>query len=93
MVQDHSDRESGNLMQPLHGLLFLISSNDYFICTIPDTVAHTTAFDTPVMEHWLEREIAQWVPYELSIPSHHEWTLYHRVTSRFQKKEKQIDSK
>ena len=22
---------------------------------------HTTAFVTPVMEHWLEREIAQWV--------------------------------
>ena len=23
--------------------------------------AHTTAFVTPVVEHWLEREIAQWV--------------------------------
>ena len=22
---------------------------------------HTTAFVTPVVEHWLEREIAQWV--------------------------------
>ena len=26
-----------------------------------DRIAHTTAFVTPVMEHWLEREIAQWV--------------------------------
>ena len=26
-----------------------------------DRVAHTTAFVTPVVEHWLEREIAQWV--------------------------------
>ena len=26
-----------------------------------DRIAHTTAFVTPVLEHWLEREIAQWV--------------------------------
>ena len=26
-----------------------------------DRIAHTTAFITPVVEHWLEREIAQWV--------------------------------
>ena len=25
-----------------------------------DRIAHTTAFGTPVVEHWLEREIAQW---------------------------------
>ena len=24
-------------------------------------IAHTTVFVTPVMDHWLEREIAQWV--------------------------------
>ena len=24
-----------------------------------DRIAHTTAFFTPVVEHWLEREIAQ----------------------------------
>ena len=24
-------------------------------------IAHTTVFVTPVVEHWLEREIAQWV--------------------------------
>ena len=24
-------------------------------------MTHTTAFVTPVVEHWLEREIAQWV--------------------------------
>ena len=29
-----------------------------------DKIAHTTAFVTPVMEHWLEREIAQWVHHE-----------------------------
>ena len=26
-----------------------------------DRITHTTAFVTPVMEHWLERETAQWV--------------------------------
>ena len=29
-----------------------------------DRITHTTAFDTPVVEHWLEREIAQWVHLE-----------------------------
>ena len=34
-----------------------------------DRITHTTAFITPVVEHWLEREIAQWVPpHEGSIP-------------------------
>ena len=27
----------------------------------PHGIAHTMAFVTPVVEHWLEREIAQWV--------------------------------
>ena len=49
MVKDHSDSERGNPLPP-HGLLFPI-------CIIP----HTTAFVTPVVEHWLEPEIAQWV--------------------------------
>ena len=43
-----------------------------------DRIAHTTAFVTPVMEHWLEREIAQWVhPMKdrSDDPSHHERTL------------------
>ena len=62
MVKDHSDSDKGNLLTP-HGLLFPIISKDYFICIIPDRIIHTTAFVTPVMEHWLEREIAQWVHY------------------------------
>ena len=40
-----------------------------------DRVTHTTAFVTPVVEHWLEREIAQWVhPMKdrSDNPSHHE---------------------
>ena len=32
-----------------------------------DRITHTTAFDTPVVEHWLEREIAEWVHHSGSI--------------------------
>ena len=44
-----------------------------------DRIAHTTAFVTQVVEHWLEREIAQWVHHmkdRSDDPSHHERTLY-----------------
>ena len=46
-----------------------------------DRIAHTTAFVTPVVEHWLEREIAHWVhPMKdrSDDPSHHERTLLPR---------------
>ena len=46
-----------------------------------DRIAHTTAFVTPVVEHWLEREITQWVhPMNdpSDYPSHHERTLLPR---------------
>ena len=69
MVKDHSDSKRGNPLPP-HGLLFSIDSKGSFICTI--------AFVTPVVEHWLEREIAQWVhPMKdrSDDPSHHERTL------------------
>ena len=47
MVKDHSDSEREN---PAMVILYDHPT---------DRVAHTTAFITPVMEHWLEREIAQ----------------------------------
>ena len=46
-----------------------------------DRIAHTTAFVTPVVEHWLEREIAQWVhPMKdrSDDPAHHKQTLLPR---------------
>ena len=46
-----------------------------------DRITHTTAFVTPVVEHWLEREIAQWVHSmkdRSDDPSHHERTLLPR---------------
>ena len=51
-----------------------------------DRIAHTTAFVTPVVEHWLEREIAQWVhpmKDQFNDPSYHERTLLPR-SSQFQ---------
>ena len=61
MVKDHSDSEKGNPLPP-HRLLLSINSKFFFYMHHPtDRIAHTTAFVTPVVEHWLEREIAQWV--------------------------------
>ena len=60
MVKGYSDSEKGNLLPP-HRLLFPINSKCSFICTIPHRRAYTTDFVTPDVEHWLEREIAQWV--------------------------------
>ena len=51
MVKDHSDSEKGNPLLP-HRLLFLINNKGSFICTVPDRIAHTTAFVAPVVEHW-----------------------------------------
>ena len=57
MVKNHSDSESGNLLPP-HRLLFPISSKGSFICINhpTDRIIHTTAFVTPVVEHWLEKK-------------------------------------
>ena len=54
MVKDHSDSERGNPLLP-HGLIFPINSKGFFYMHHPtDRIAHTTAFVTPVVEHWLE---------------------------------------
>ena len=50
-----------------------------------DRITHITAFVTPVVEHWLKREIVQWVHpmKDRSVdPPHHERTLYIWATSR-----------
>ena len=81
MVKDHSDSEKGNPLPP-NRLLFPINSQVFFYNHHPTyMIAHTTAFGTPVVEHWLEREIAQWVqPMKdrSDDPSHHERTLLPR---------------
>ena len=44
-----------------------------------DRIAHTTAFVTQVVEHWLEREIAQWVRHEGSLRLYLKWPLVYFV--------------
>ena len=80
MVKDHSDSEKGNPLPP-HGLLFPINSSVFYYTPSNRQVAHTTAFVTPVVEHWLEQEIAQWNHHmkdRSDDPSHHEQTLLTR---------------
>ena len=79
MVNDHSDSEKGNPLPP-HRQLLSINSKVFYMHHPTDRITHTTTFVTPVVEHWLEREIAQWVhPMKdrSDDPSHHERTLYH----------------
>ena len=81
MVKDHSDSEKENPLPPQR-LLFPINSKGLFYMHHPtDRIAHTTVFVTPVAEHWLEREITQWVhPMKdrSDDPSHREGTLLPR---------------
>ena len=45
-----------------------------------DRIAHTTAFVIPDVEHWLEREIAQWVHTmkdRSDHPSHYSFNTYY----------------
>ena len=46
------DSKRGNLLPPLHGLLFPI-------CHPTERTSHTMACVTPVVECWLEREIVE----------------------------------
>ena len=62
MVQDHSHRKRGNRLAAR--VLLHASSHRQ------DNTWHTTAFVTPVVEHWLEREISQCVHHEESIRRH-----------------------
>ena len=62
-LKKHSTIGVGHMVK----ILFPISSKGSFIYTIPVRIAHTMAFVTPVVEHWLEQEIAQWVHHEGSI--------------------------
>ena len=82
ITKDHSDSERGNPLSLLYGLLFPISNK---MDNLNDRIAHTTAYDTPVSEHWLVREINQWVHCEGSIRRTHRTKnerSYYGATSR-----------
>ena len=92
MVKDHSDSVRGNPFQPhklllptnSKGLLYAPShrtDSTYHGLCYTSHGAHTMALIIPVMEHWLEQEIAQCLhPMKdrSDDPSHHELTLLPR---------------
>ena len=43
------------------GYSYRLKQGFFYMHHPTDRITHTTAFVTPVVEHWLEREIAQWV--------------------------------
>ena len=61
MVKDYEDSQRRNSATPLHGLLFSISGKGSFTRT---NKQKGYIFVVPVVEHWLERGIAQWVHHE-----------------------------
>ena len=67
MVKDHSDSEREETRCRHMGYSFQLATRVLYMRHPTDRITHTTAFVTPVMEHWLEREIAQWVHHEGSI--------------------------
>ena len=66
VLKDHSNSERGNPLPPPHGLLFVLEAR-VILYAPSHRIAHTTTFVIPVVEHFLEREIAQWVHHEGSI--------------------------
>ena len=63
------------------GYSFQLTAPFFYMHHPTDRIAHTTAFVTPVVEHWLEGKIAQWVhPMKdrSDDTSHHERTLLPR---------------
>ena len=46
------------------GYSFQLAARFFYMHHPTDRITHTTAFVTPVVEHWLEREIAEWVHHE-----------------------------
>ena len=50
-----------------HSSHFIYKQGFFYMHHPTDRIIHTTAFVTPVVEHWLEREIAHWVHHEGSI--------------------------
>ena len=56
MVKDHSDSERKPAATTW--------TNHFYMHNPTDRITHTTAFVIPVVQHWQEWEIAQWVHHE-----------------------------
>ena len=60
MVKDHSDNKRKSTTYIIWATLFDQQQGIFYMHHPTERIAHTTAFFTPVVEHWLEREIAPW---------------------------------
>ena len=79
MVEDHSDREETRCRHMGYSFRLTARVLLYVPSHRQDSTYHS--FVTPVVVHWLEREIAQWVYLmkdRSDDPSHHERTLLPR---------------
>ena len=63
-VKDHSDSEREETRCRHKCYSFRLAARVILYASLSDKITHTTTFVTPVVEHWLEREIAQWVHHE-----------------------------
>ena len=82
MVKDHSDSERGNPLLP-HGYSFWLAARFFYMHHPTDMIAHTTAFVTPIMKHWLEQEIGQiGPPWRVDLMTHRTMSerSYHGAT-------------
>ena len=69
-------KEKKTLLSPFHGLFFQSAAGFFFNMPYPrDRTVHTTAFDTPAVDHWLKWKIAQWVHHERLI-----WMTNHTIS-------------
>ena len=66
MVKKHGDSDRENLLGPLHGLLFAISSQGHSVPHPPDRIAHTMAFVTPVVDSWRENMEENIIRYKMT---------------------------
>ena len=78
------------------GYSYRLTARFFYMHHPTDRITRTTAFVTPVVEHWLEREIAQWVhPMKDRSDDHH--TMSERSTSELcpapPKKDKEVQGK
>ena len=67
MVKYHLDSEKQNPLPPLYMDYFRLAARDLLLDHPTDKTAQTPAFVIPVVEHWVERQIAQSVHHDGSI--------------------------
>ena len=60
MIKDHSDSER-KPAATTWATLYKYQQGFFYMHHPTDRIAHTTTFVTPVVEHWLEWEIAPWI--------------------------------